>query len=158
MAANNLPIFTLTPNVTGTKIGTTSAQVKSDGTCAGSGTDLMYGAFITGSNGSYIERVRFSPVASAAATNSVATTLRVYLSTVTSTVGGSPGATTSANTLLLGEVSVPAISASNSTAAVATFDLLLGFAIPTGTYIHVSQHVAQTTNQSWQGLVIGGNY
>ena len=134
-------------------IGTTSAQVKSDGTSAGSGTDLMYLAFTAGANGSYVDKVRFFSVASAAATTGVATTLRAYLSTV-----AAPGATTSSNTFLLGEVSVPAISSSHSTNATNYYDITLGIVIATTYYIHVSQHVAQTTNQRWNAMVYGGNY
>jgi hypothetical protein len=113
----------------------------------------MFNAFTAGSNGSYVDRVRFLCVASGAAVTSVATVLRVYLSTV-----ASPGATTAANTFLLGEVSVPAISAANSTAAAPYYELPLGIAIATGYYILVSQHVAQTSTQSWKAIVFGGNY
>lgn len=153
MAANTTPIFTLTPNVGRVKIVTTNAQVKSDGTSAGSGADIMYKAFTAGSNGSFVDTIRFMSVASAAATTGVATTLRAYLSTVSS-----PGATTSSDTFCIGEVSVPAINSSHSTNATNYYEIVLGKPIPTGTYIHVSQHVAQTTNQSWQAIVFGGDY
>lgn len=153
MPVNTSPIFTLTPNVGRVGITTTYAQVKSDGTSAGSGADFVVKAFTAGANGSYVDKVRFFSVASAAATTGVATTLRAYLSTV-----ASPGATTSSDTYLLGEVSVPAISSSHSTNATNYYDLQLGIVIPTGTYIHVSQHVAQTTNQRWNAIAFGGDY
>jgi len=153
MPANTNPIYTLTPNVGTARITTTYAQVKSDGTSAGSGADFMVKVFTAGANGSYIDKVRFFSVASAAATVGVATTLRVYLSTV-----ASPGATATTDTYLIGEVSVPAISSSHSTNATNYYDVNLGFAIPTGKYIHVSQHQAQTTNQAWNAIAIGGDY
>lgn len=153
MAANTSPIFSLTPNVGTVGITTTNAQVKSDGTSAGSGNDVMFKVFTAGANGSYLERIKFYSVASAAATTGVATTLRAYLSTVSS-----PGATTSSDTYLLGEVSVPAVNSSNSVNATSSYDIVLGIVIPTGKYIHVSQHVAQTTNQRWNALAIGGDY
>lgn len=153
MPANTSPIWGLTPNVGRVGITTTNAQVKSDGTSAGSGADIMFKAFTAGANGSYVDRVRFFCVANAAATTSVATTLRVYLSTV-----AAPGATTSSDTFLLGEISVPAISASNSTNATNYYDVILEQVIPTGTYIHVSQHVAQTTNQRWNAIAYGSDY
>lgn len=153
MPANVQPIFTNTPNVGRVRIPTTNAQVKSDGTAAGSGTDIMYKLFTAGANGSFIDKIRFHTVASAAATTGVATTLRAYLSTVSS-----PGATTNSDTFLIGEVSVPAISSSHSTNATNYYEISLGFAIPAGTYIHVSQHVAQTTNQAWHALAFGGDY
>jgi len=155
MPANNDPIYTLTPNIGRVKIPTATAQVKSDGTSAGSGSDLVYKAFTAGANGSYVDRVKFMATGAAAAVSSVATTLRVYLSTV-----ASPGATAATDTWLIGECSIPTISAavSHSTNAVSPYEVPVGFAIPTGTYIHVSQHVAQGTNMSWNAVVIGGDY
>src|SRR5438105_3267686 len=100
MPANTNPLFSITPNIGTVLLGTTSAQVKSDGTSAGTGTDLMYSAFASGTNGSYVQKVRFNCVANAV-TNSVATVLRIYLTTVSTTVGSAAGATTSANTFLL---------------------------------------------------------
>ena len=155
MPANTSPIYTLTPNVGNAKITTTYAQVKSDGTSAGSANDRMVLVFTAGANGSYVDSIRFFAVASAAAVNSVATTLRAYLSTV---AAPEAGATTSANTYLLGEISVPIVAASNSTNATNFYEIILNKAIPAGTYIHVSQHVAQTTNQNWQAMIFGGDY
>jgi hypothetical protein len=153
MPANTAPIFTLTPNIGSVLIVTTNAQVKSDGTSAGSAADIMYKVFTAGANGSYLDKIRFFSVANTAATTGVATTLRAYLSTV-----AAPGATTNANTFLLGEVSVPAISSSNSTNATNYYEIVLGIAIPTTYYVHVSQHVAQTTNQAWMAMAFGGDY
>lgn len=153
MAANTTPIFTLTPNVGTISIPTANAQTKSDGTSAGSGADLMYKVFTSGANGSLIDRVRFFSVASAAATTGVATVLRLYLSSV-----AAPGATTAANTFLLGEVSVPAISSSHSTNATNYYEITLGLVIPAGFYLHVSQHVAQTASQNWIAVAFGSDY
>jgi len=153
MAQNTNPIFTLTPNIGTARITTTYAQVKSDGTSAGSSNDFMVKVFTAGANGSYLDRIRFFSVASAANTTGVATTLRAYLSTVST-----PGATTNSDTFLIGEVSVPAIASSHSTNATNYYEINLEMAIPTGYYIHISQHVAQTTNQAWVGIAIGGDY
>jgi len=152
MPANTSPIFALTPNIGDVKITTTAALVRSDGSAANAiGTDHFL-AFTAGANGSFIQRVRFISVASAAAVTSVATTLRVFISSINT------GTPTAANTHLLAEISVPAISTSNSTNAVNYYEIPLNIAIPTSHYILVSQHVAQTTNQSWQAMVIGGDY
>ena len=153
MAANINPIFTLIPNVGRARITTTYAQVKSDGTSAGSGADFMVKLFTAGTEGSFIDTIRFFSVASVANTTGVATTLRAYLSTVST-----PGATTTADTFLIGEISVPAIASSHSTNATNYYDMVLQKAIPTGTYIHISQHVAQTTSQAWNAIAFGGNY
>lgn len=152
MPANTTPIFSLTPNVSSVKITTTAALVRSDGSAANAiGTDQFL-AFTTGANGSFIQRVRFIPVSSAAAVNSVATTLRVFLSSVNT------GTPTAANTSLLAEISVPLISVANSTNAVTYYEIPLNIQVQANRYILVSQHVAQTTNQSWQATVFGGDY
>lgn len=151
MPANFNPIYAVTPNIGVVKITTTSAVTGSHGGANNAiGTDHFL-AFTAGASGSYIQRVRFSPVASSAV-NSVATTLRTFLSTVNS------GTPTTSNTHLLGEVSVPAISTANATVASTYYEIPLNIAIPASRYILVSQHVAQTTNQQWQAMVIGGDY
>lgn len=152
MPANTTPIYSLTPNVSSVKITTTAALVRSDGSAANAiGTDQFL-AFTTGANGSFIQRIRFIPVSSAAAVNSVATTLRVFLSSVNT------GTPTAANTNLLAEISVPLISVANSTNAVTYYEIPLNIQVQADRYILVSQHVAQTTNQSWQATVFGGDY
>lgn len=152
MAANTNPIYSLTPNIGDTKITQSSALVRSDGSAVNAiGTDQFL-AFTAGINGSFVQRIRFIPVASAAAVNSVATTLRVFLSSVNS------GIPTATNTNLLAEISVPIISTANATSAVTYYEIPLNIAIPSGHYILVSQHTAQTANQSWQAMVFGGDY
>jgi hypothetical protein len=159
MSANfNQFLVPKTPHIGSVKLGTTSAQVKSDGTSAGTGTDLMYCVFAPGADGSFVQRIRFQSVANAAATTGVATVLRIYKSTVSGTEGSAVGATTSSNTFLIAEISVPAISSSHSTTATNFFEVSINTAFPSGTYIHVSQHVAQTTNQQWQAQAFGGDY
>jgi hypothetical protein len=151
MPANTNPIYALTPNIGEVKITTTAVLTRSDGSAVNAiGTDQFL-AFTAGANGSYVQRIRFIPVATAP-TSSVATTLRVYLSSVNT------GIPTASNTNLLAEISVPLINTSNSTNAVSYYEIPLNIAIPTGHYILVSQHVAQTTNQSWQSMVFGGDY
>lgn len=141
-----------TPNVGRARITTTYAQVKSDGTSAGSGADFMVLCFTAGASGSYVDRLRFNCVANAA-TNSVATTLRAYLSTV-----AAPGATTTSDTYCIAEITVPIVAAGSLTVASPFYDFPLQFSIPTGTYIHVSQATAQTTNQAWNATIFGSNY
>ena len=152
MAANTNPIYSLTPNIGEVKIAQSSALVRSDGSAVNAiGTDQFL-AFTAGVNGSFVQRIRFIPVSTAAAVNSVATTLRVFLSSVNT------GIPTASNTNLLAEISVPIISVANSTSAVTYYEIPLNIAIPSGNYILVSQHIAQTANQSWQAMVFGGDY
>lgn len=152
MAVSPNPIFPQVPNVGRVLIPTANAQVKSDGTSAGTGADLMYLLFTAGSLGSFIDLIKFWPVASANV-SSVACILRAYLSTV-----GTPGATTNANTYLLGEVSAPAQSAGHTTNAINPFEIIISRPIPNGTFIHVSQSVAQNTNQNFMAMGFGGDY
>lgn len=148
------PKFTQTPNVGRVSIPTTNAIAKNDGSSTGStAINSMVKAFTAGANGSYVDKVRFFCVSSAAATNSVATTLRVFLSTV-----ASPGATLTTDTYLVGEIAVPIIAAAHSTNNTNYYDVILDMVIPTGTYLHVCQHVAQTANQNWNALAIGGDF
>jgi hypothetical protein len=151
MPANFNPIYTLTPNVGSVKITTTSTNPRSDGSATNAiGTDQFL-AFTSGASGSFVQRVRFNPVATTSV-NSVATTLRVFLSSVNT------GTPTAANTNLLAEVSVPSIPADNTTNATNYYEIPLNVAIPASRYILVSQHNAQTSTQSWQAIVFGGDY
>ena len=153
MPANINPIFTLTPNVGTVQIPTTNAQVKSDGTSAGTTVDVVYKAFTAGTNGSYVDQIVFSPVATTAA-NTIATTLRAYLSTI-----AAPGATIGGtDTFLLGEITVPICAAGSLTVAAPNYTMPVSKVIPTGMYIHVSQATAQTATTFWQAVVFGGNY
>ena len=149
MPANTSPIFGLTPNVSSVTITTTAANVSS----AGGGTlgSTIFKVFTSGANGSFIQKIRFMSVATTP-TNSVATVLRIFISTI------STGATTAADTFLIGELSVPLIASSNATNASNFYDYPLNFALSSGEYIHVTQHVAQTTNQNWIATAIGSDY
>lgn len=159
MAANTAPIFSITPNVASVKIATTAAVTTSDGVSTGSTPSLLYQVFKAGANGSFVQRVRFNSIATAANITGVATVLRVYISTVNT--GGGPGvvgATTAANTSVIAEISVPAVISGNSINAPVYFEVPLNIQLATGQYLLVGQHVAQTTNQQWQATAIGGDY
>jgi hypothetical protein len=151
MPANTSPIYTLTPNIgTATITASTTANTKSDGTGT-IATDILK-AFTSGANGSFIEKVQFSANASAAATATTPTTLRVFLSTVSSST------TANTNTWLLGELSAAAQTADHSTNATFSLTLPLNIRVSTGYYIHVSTHVVAAANTSWQAIVFGGDY
>jgi hypothetical protein len=149
MPANTAPIYTLTPNIGKTTITQTSANTSSAG--GGTvGTDI-FKAFTAGANGSFLRKVRFLSVATAP-TSSVATTLRVFISTVGS------GATTAADTFLLAEISVGVIASDAATAATNFYEYTHNDIVPAGSFIHVAQHVAQTANQNWIAVAFGGDY
>jgi hypothetical protein len=151
MPANTSPIFTGTPKVSGTRITTAQANSTGAGTV---GTDYFL-AFSAGTNGSYLQRMRFILGGAALNTASTAAVLRVYLSTVNT------GATTSANTFLIQEV-VAASQTPNviGTLTAATFpiDVPLNFAIPTGYYLLVGSSAVTSANTVWTVTTYGGDY
>lgn len=151
MVANVQPIFSKTPKAEGS-IWTSSltANTKSDGTGT-IATDLVL-AYTAGADGAYLNKIRFTPSASVAATATTASVIRVYLSTIGS------GATTRTNTFLIAELAAPAQTADQTTIATNPLELPLGFAIPSGMYLHWSMHHAAAANTSWQAVVMGGDY
>lgn len=149
MAANTNPVYALSPLFKGVACGGTA---NIDATGIGTiGTDSFI-AFTAGSNGAWIEKVRFSPGATVAATATTATTLRVFVTSVTT------GATTAANTHLVAEVAAAAQTAAHSTNATFYIDVPLGFALPATYQVLVTNHVVNAANTGWKAVGIGGDY
>lgn len=149
MAANTSPIFPLTPNVSWVAVGG-AANTNSDGTGT-IGTNI-YKAFTAGANGSYIYRVRLSPVATTAATATAATVLRLYISSITS------GSTTQTNTMLFAEVAAAAQTADQTTIATNYLEVVCNFIIPASYTVLISSHIVNNASTSWTGAVWGGDY
>lgn len=152
MPANTAPVFVLTPNI-GKCLFPTTGLTKSDGAsgASGIGTDMSL-AFSAGANGSFVEKIRMSPVATAAATATQATVLRIYLSTVSS------GVTANTNTVLIQEIGAAAQTADHSTNATFFFEVPLNIKLPTGYFILVSTHTAPIANTNWEAVVFGGDF
>lgn len=150
MSGNTSPQFTAAGNISSVLAGN-AALTTSDGSGGTIGTNIFL-AFTAGANDSYVEFVRLMAVSSAAATNTNATTVRIYVSTVTS------GATSTANTWLIGEIALPIIDADQTTTATNPFDMPLGFRLPTGSSILVSCHIANAASTAIRATVFGGNY
>ena len=86
-------------------------------------------------------------------TNTTATVGRVFRSSVAA------GATTSANTFLVGEITLPIVAADNATAAVNVFDVPLGIALAANETILVTTHAAPAANTAWRAVAMGtGDY
>jgi hypothetical protein len=149
MSANTQAIYGLTPNVSAVQFGS-AALTKSDGSSGvvGLGTDI-FKAFTAGANGSFVEKIRIIPVATAAATATNATVHRIYVSSVTS------GVTANTNTFLIAEIGAAAQTADHSTNAIFFFEIPLNIKLQTGWFIHVSTHVANATNTNWTAVVFG---
>lgn len=149
MAANASPRFTKNGNVSW--VSPSAANTKSDGTGT-IATDIFKAFTADATNGSFVERVRWSPTASVAATTTTATVARVFLSSIGS------GATTTTTTVLIAEISLPATAADHSTNAVPFYDVLIGITIPPGYFLLVTNHAAPAANTAWRAVVIGGDY
>ena len=136
MAANTSPIFGAVPNVQvgGAVLGPTAVTAQ-DGTGA---TPIIF--MSTGANGAWVDRVVLKSVGSPAAT-----VARVFYCTSTVASGSfTPGTTnTAANTSMLAEASIAAVTTSNTVAQndivipirmqlPANTKLLIGFGTSTG--------------------------
>lgn len=148
MPENNNPIYARLPNIFSVPIS--AANTKSDG--AGTIATDIFKAFTAGLNGAWLTKIKLNPTATAAATNTTATVIRIFISSKTS------GVTTSADTYLVQEVSVAAQSADHSTNATFGIEILLGFAIPPSWTVLVTSHAAPAANTAWQATVYGGDY
>jgi len=145
------PIYSHQGNISGALIGGT-ANTNSDGTGT-VGTNMTRLFLADSVNGSYVQRVRFSPSATTAATATSATVIRVYISSITSGVT-SPGN----NIWLWQEVASPAQTADQTTTATNFIEVPLNFILPAGWTIMASSHIVNAANTSWTGVVIAGNY
>lgn len=147
MPANTSPIFSVTPRTSSVRISGFLAA--SDGT--GTVGSTVFLAFSPGSNGSYLQRVRFSLSESTMSTASAAATLRVHIATTNT------GTLTTSNTFLYQEINAAA-QTPTTTASSYPIDIPLNFALPSGQYLMVSTSVTLTANTAWVATVIGGDY
>lgn len=148
MAANSNPRFTRNGQIGSVLVTAANTSSQGGGTI---GTDIFLAETADATNGNFVERVRWIPTATTP-TTTTATVARVFASSVTS------GATTSSNTYLLAEVTLPAVSADNATTAVQPIDIPLGITLPAGWTILVTNHAAPAANTAWRATVIGGEY
>ena len=148
MPANTDPIFSRNGSIKSVLVTAANASSQGGGTI---GTDIFLAYTADATNGSFIQRVRFIATATAP-TTTTATVGRVFISSVAS------GATTSANTFLFQEVALVATAADNATASAQPIDVVLGFALPLGYTILVTNHAAPVAATAWRALVIGGDY
>jgi hypothetical protein len=147
MSGNVQPQFTVNGNVS--SVGVSAANTSSEG--GGTiGTNIFL-AFVAGTNGSYVESVRFMPTASTP-TSMTATVGRVFVSAF------STGTTSSSNTFCIGEVVLNGATADNASLANSPIDFPLGFRLPAGYTILVTNHAAPAGSTQWQATVFGGDY
>lgn len=148
MAANVAPIYPKIPDFDAVAVTVGNTNSQGLGTI---GTDIFL-LKTAGVDGTILRRIRFMPTASVSPTNTTATVGRVFISTTSS------GATSSANTHLLAEVTLAAQSANNSASGVNPVDISLDVVIPSGFSVLVTNHSAPAANTVWKVLAISSDY
>ena len=139
MPANSSPIFSRLGDIGFTTANLTAAAATYTG--ANANDALCFTADIT--NGGYVQRLRFKAVGT-----NVATVARIYLNNGSTNL-------TAANNTFYGEVSLPAITATN-TAATVDIDYPMNLALPPGWRIYVG--IATAVASGWNVTVIAGAY
>lgn len=128
------PQYTTTPHIEQGTLGT--ANTAYDGT----GTTVV--CFTAPATGSFLGFIKVKPLG----TNASASVARFW-------VNNGSASTTAANNFLIGEVSLP-ITTASQTGALAEISIPLNFAIP-ATY-KILGSVGTAAN--WQAVVVGGDY
>lgn len=145
MAANTSPIFTNVPKISWGKVS--AADGSSDGTDA----DVVLVFTADATDGSYLQKLLFTPRSTSGSTSTSATAARVYLNN-----GSSVG--TGTNNVLIGELTFAAINVNlTSTTGIQTFTFPMNIQIPPGYRIYVGL-TAVAANTNWDVVALGGDY
>ena len=140
MAANPNPIFSRVGNVGG--IGsTTLTTAAADYTGISANNILVFTADAT--NGGFVQRIRLKAIGT-----NIATVARIYIN------NGSTSATAT-NNVFYGEVSLPATTATTTSATV-DIDYPMNFALPAGYKLYAG--LGATVASGWVASVIAGAY
>ena len=145
MAANINPIYSIAGGVNSVAALNSGLVVGPTANTAQDGSGTLYKAFTAGTNGSYLQKIRFRPVGSPAAT-----VCRVFISSST---------TTSATaTWLYDEITLPAVTVSQ-TAASSVFELPLNFALPASYLLYVTFGTSTgSTGTGYSVVTVAGDY
>lgn len=145
MPANTSPIYSITGATDSVAANNTGLIVGPTANTAQDGTGTLYKLFTAGANGSYIQKIRFRPVGSPAAT-----VCRVFISTSTTT--------NATNTWLFDEITLPAVTLSQ-TAATSVFELPLNFAIEANYLLYVTFGTSTgAAGTGYSVVAIAGDY
>ena len=124
MPANTSPIYSITGDIQSVAQNNSGLVVGPTANTALDGSGTLYKLFTAGANGSYVQKVRFRPVGSPAAT-----VCRIFVSSSTST--------SATNTWLYDEITLPAVTLSQ-TAASSVFELPINFALNANYLLYVT--------------------
>lgn len=145
MPANTSPIYSIVGATDSVAANNTGLIVGPTANTAQDGTGTLYKAFTAGSNGSYVQKIRLRPVGSPAAT-----VCRVFISSSTTT--------NATNTWLYDEITLPAVTVSQ-TAASSVFELPINVALDPNYLLYVT--FGTTTGSAGTGysvVTIAGDY
>jgi len=145
MAANTAPIYSIAGDVTSVAALNSGLVVGPTANTAQDGSGTLYKAFTAGSNGSYVQKIRFRPVGSPAAT-----VCRVFISS---------SSTTSATvTWLYDEITLPAVTVSQTTAS-SIFELPMNFALNASYLLYVTFGTSTgSTGTGYSIVTVAGDY
>lgn len=124
MPANTSPIYSITGDIQSVAQNNSGLVVGPTANTALDGSGTLYKLFTAGANGSYVQKIRFRPVGSPAAT-----VCRVFVSSSTTT--------SATNTWLYDEITLPAVTLSQ-TAASSVFELPINFALNANYLLYVT--------------------
>lgn len=145
MAANTSPIYSIAGRNDSVAANNSGLIVGPTANTALDGTGTNYKGFTAGTNGSYVQKIRFRPVGSPAAT-----VARVFISSSTTT--------NATNTWLYDEITLPAVTLSQ-TAASSVFELPLNFAMPAGYLLYFTFGTSTgSAGTGYSVVTIAGDY
>lgn len=145
MPANTSPIYSIAGDIQSVASNNSGLVVGPTANTALDGSGTLYKLFTAGANGSYVQKVRFRPVGSPAAT-----VCRIFISS---------SATTSAtNTWLYDEITLPAVTLSQ-TAASSVFELPINFALNANYLLYVTFGTSTgSTGTGYSVVCVAGDY
>lgn len=154
MPANTDPIYSRQADIQSTT-QTATTLIGPTANTATDGTGTIYSVFVAdATNGGFVQKIAIQPIASPAGT-----VLRVFWADTTATVtSGALVSNTSLNCHLLTEITLPAVTVSQTTAA-PHFEIPLNFPLPASFKIGVTCGTASgASTNGWSVTVIGGKY
>lgn len=145
MPANTNPIYSIAGHVESVATNNTGLIVGPTANTALDGTGTLYKLFTAGSNGSYVQKVRFRPVGSPAAT-----VCRIFISSSTTT--------NATNTWLYDEITLSAVTLSQ-TAATSVLEIPMNFALPASYLLYVTFGTSTgSAGTGYSVVAIAGDY
>jgi hypothetical protein len=145
MPANTSPIYSIVGAVDSVAANESGLVVGPTANTSQTGSGTLYKAFTAGANGSYVQKMRFRPVGSPAAT-----VCRVFIS--------SSSTTSTTATWLYDEITLPANTVSQ-TAASSVFELPMNFALDPNFLIYVAFGTSTgSAGTGYSVVTIAGDY